>query len=89
MQCSGCEQEYIGDTRDSLQHRMTEHRRQIRNANVRILHVSTHNASCPKDYDIMFKLFPLYKLKDDSTVLHKIKEANFIEILKPQLNRTF
>ena len=68
---------------------MTVHRHKISNANVRILHVSNHNASCAMDYYIKFKLFLLYELKDDSTVLHKINETNFIEILKPQLNRTF
>ena len=55
MQCSGCEQEYIGETGDSLWHRMTVHRHKIRNANVRILHVSNHYASCAKDYYIKIK----------------------------------
>ena len=68
---------------------MIVHRHKIRNANVRILLVSNHNASCAKDYYIKFKLFLVYVLKVDSTVLHIMKEANFINILKPQLKSTF
>ena len=45
-QCSGCGEEYIGETGDSLRHRMTVHRQQIRQTNVRILHVSSHIANC-------------------------------------------
>ena len=64
---------------------MAVQRQQIKNANVCILHVSYHIASCVKDYGIKFNLFPLYKFKEDITVLRKMKEAYFI---KPQLNWT-
>ena len=46
MQCTGCDEEYIGETCDSLPHRMTVHRQQIRNSNVRILHVSNPITTC-------------------------------------------
>ena len=46
MQCSGCDEEYIGEAGDSLRHRMTVHRQQIRNSNFRIQHVSNHIATC-------------------------------------------
>ena len=64
---------------------MAVDRQQIKNANVWILHFSNHIASCVKDYDIKFNLFPLYKLKEDITILCKMKEVYFI---KPQLNWT-
>ena len=46
MQCSGCDEEYIGEAGDSIRHRMTVHRQQIRNSNFRIQHVSNHIATC-------------------------------------------
>ena len=78
MQCSGCGEEYIGETGDSLRHRMTVHRQQIhvRQTNVRILHVSSHIANCARNYAIKFKLFPLYKLKQDSVTIRKMRETN-------------
>ena len=90
MQCSGCGEEYIGETGDSLRHRMTVHRQQIhvRQTNVRILHVSSHIANCARNYAIKFKLFPLYKLKQDSVTIRKMRETYFIELFKPKLNRT-
>ena len=50
MQCSGCGEEYIGETDDSLRHRMTVHGQQIRQTDVRILHVSSHIAKSARNY---------------------------------------
>ena len=49
MQSTGCDEKYIGETGDSLRHRMTVYRQQMRNSNVRILHVSNHMATCAKN----------------------------------------
>ena len=88
MYCSGYGEEYIGETGDSLRHRMTVHRQQIRQTNVRILHVSTDIANCARNYAIKFKLFALYKLKKDRVNDRKMRETYFIELFKPKLNQT-
>ena len=49
MECMGYDEEYIGETGDSLHHRLTVHRQQIRNSNVIMLHVSNHMATCAKN----------------------------------------
>lgn len=87
MQCTGCDEEYIGETGDSLRHRMTVHRQQIRNSSVRILHVSNHMANCARNSEIPFRLFPLYKMKGTDATLRKMKESYFIDLFKPKLNR--
>ena len=67
MQYTGCDEEHIGETGYNLRHRMTLHRQQIRNSNVRMLHVSNHIATCARNCETPFKLFQLYKLKEDDT----------------------
>ena len=89
MQCTRCDEEYIGETGDSLRHRMTVHRQQIRNSNFRILHVSNHIATCARNCETPFKLFPLYKMKEADTTIRKMKESYFIDLFKPKLNRMF
>ena len=89
MRCTGCDEEYIGETGDSLRHRMTVHRQQIRNSNFRILHVSNHIATCARNCETPFKLFPLYKMKEADTTIRKMKESYFIDLFKPKLNRMF
>ena len=89
MQCTGCDEENIGETGDSLRHRMTVHRQQIRNSNFRILHVSNHIATCARNCETPFKLFPLYKMKEADTTIRKMKESYFIDLFKPKLNRMF
>lgn len=87
MQCNGCGEEYIGETGDSLRHRMTVHRQQIRNSSVRILHVSNHMAACARNCENPFRLFPLYKMKQADATMRKMKETYFIDMFKPKLNR--
>ena len=88
MQCSGCGEEYIRETGNSLRHRMTVHRQQLRQTNVRTLHVSSHITNCARNYAVKFRLFPLYKLKQDSVTIRNMPETYFIELFKPKLNRT-
>ena len=93
MSCSVvvvCKQEYTCETGDSLRHQMVVHIQQIRNANIQILHVSNHTAIYAKDYDIKFKLLPVYKLKGDSTIIYKMKRAHFIPLsLSLSIENTF
>ena len=48
IRCGGCQEEYIGETGDTLRHRRTVHRQQIRDASTRMLYVSGHIANCGK-----------------------------------------
>lgn len=45
MQCNGCGEECIWKTGDSLGHRMTVHRKLMRQTNVRVLHINSHIAN--------------------------------------------
>ena len=76
------------ETGDSLRHRITVHREQIRQSKVRILHAKSHIANCARNYEVKFKLFLLYKLNQDSVTDRKMQETYFIELFKPKLNRT-
>ena len=55
----------------------------------RILHVSNHIATCARNCETPFKLFPLYKMKEADTTIRKMKESYFIDLFKPKLNRMF
>ena len=61
----------------------------IRNSNLRILHVSNHIATCARNCETPFKLFPLYKMKEADTTVRKMKESFFFDLFKPKLNRMF
>lgn len=87
IQCGGCQEEYIGETGDTLRHRLTVHRQQIRNPNVRMLYVSEHISICSRQPGIKFKVFPLYKMRTDSIIARKLKESYFIDLFRPKLNR--
>ena len=49
--------------------------KKIRQTNVRILHVSRHIANCAGNYAVKLKLFPLYKVKQDSVTVRKMRET--------------
>lgn len=46
--CSGCGEHYIGQTGDTLRHRMTVHRQQIRETKYQCTAVSGHLRNCAK-----------------------------------------
>ena len=66
IQCSGCQEEYIGETGDTLRHRLTVHRQQIRDARLRMLYVSGHIEDCARNQLVKFRTLPLYKMQTDS-----------------------
>ena len=83
MTCLKCNAQYIGETGNELKTRMTVHRQQIRDANLRVLKVSKHMFDCGKG----FTVFPFYKLHPNvSTVDRRNKEQYFIGLFKPTLN---
>ena len=87
--CSGCKNEYIGETGDTLRAKMRVHRQQIQDDNYRILHVSKHIHECAKEFHPQFKVMPFYKMSPDSTKIEReVKERQFIKKCKPSLNTT-
>ena len=54
IRCGGCQEEYIGETGDTLRHRLTVHRQQIQDASTRVIYVSGHIANCAKYQSIKF-----------------------------------
>ncbi|MEW8512949.1 MAG: GIY-YIG nuclease family protein [Candidatus Thiodiazotropha sp.] len=87
IRCGGCHEEYIGETGDTLRHRVTVHKQQIRDASTRMLYVSGHIDHCARNKPIKFKIWPLYKMQSDNAALRKMKEQFFINLFKPKLNR--
>ena len=77
----GCDEEYIGETCDTLRHRLTVHRQQIRDARVRILYVRSHIANCARFQPVKFTILPLYKMQTDCASACKMKEKHFIGLL--------
>jgi len=59
------------------------HRQQIKTSNLRFLPVSKHIHACAKD---SFKIFPIYKMKNNSITDRKQKESFFIKMLNPIFN---
>ena len=88
MKCRGCGEEYIGETGNYLRKRVTVHNQQIRVPSTRMLHVSEHMSTCANRQDPKYYIFPFYKIYSESTSLRRAKEKYFINLLKPNLNRS-
>ena len=74
-----CTAEYIGETNRSLKERVSDHRNQTPSA-IRNLHISTkHPKAELKDFTIMDR--------ESNTLHHQAKEALYICIKDPSLNR--
>jgi hypothetical protein len=87
LTCNGCGEYYIGQTGDSLKHRMTVHRQQINNPNYSFLRVSKHIRTCANTKDVKFLVAPFYKMSPSSTKLDREKKEDlFIKKFKPSLN---
>lgn len=85
--CSGCGEHYIGQTGDTLRHRMTVHRQQIRETRYHCTAVSGHLRNCTKNIFPNFTVCPIYKFYNDTTEKEReTKEKHFISLFKPELN---
>ena len=84
MTCDGCGENYIGQTGNKVSDRVRVHKQQIRDPSVR-------NTACSEHFDVcgrgQFKIFPFYKVKEESEQLRRAKEQYFISKFKPKLNR--
>ena len=79
-----CDKFYVGQTGDTLRHRMTVHRQQILNPHYSFLKVSNHIAQCGHNN---FVVAPFYQLPPNATRLDReAKELNFISMFMPSLN---
>ena len=84
MQCSGCMENYIGET-TNLRLRTNVHRDHIRRNTG--LYVSRHIHTCSQN-NYNFKIMPFYKIHSEDDSLRKMKETYFIEQFQPKLNQT-
>ena len=85
LRCNNCKEEYIGQTSDTLRHRMTVHRQHITHQHYRVLYVSNHIASCGDN--VSYSVFPFYKFRNNDNLYRNYMEKHFILKFKPLLNR--
>ena len=83
--CRGCRENYIGET-TNLRHRTTVHNQQIRDPGTRKIPLSAHLDTC-SNADPKYFIFPFYKMPTMDSSRRKMKEAHFIKVLKPKLNK--
>ena len=84
----GCGEGYIGQTGNELRKRMTVHRQQIRNPELRMIPLSEHLSKRAKSSSKKFSVFPFYKFPEEAKEQQRIiKEAEFNSKYKPKLNK--
>ena len=81
--CKACGDFYVGKTSNMIRTRMTVHRQQTRNDDLRFLKVNKHFHLCSGG---KFNIFPIYKVCGSSEAVLDEKEKLLISILKPTLN---
>ena len=86
LTCTGCAENYIGETKLRLRERMTLHRQQIGESGYQILPVGAHIVRCPKGEEMKFTVFPFHKISADDDCDTRAKEQYYIEKFKPTLN---
>ena len=83
LTCKNCGEFYVGKTTNMLKQRMTVHRQQTNDANLRVLNVNKHFYSCSGGG---FNIFPIYSVSNANDSMLEEKEKLFIRILQPSLN---
>ena len=76
IKCSGCGEEYIGQTGDTLRSRVRVHKQQIKDPSYRCIPLSEHIERCAGDKSPNFRIFPFYKVMSDSDETRKSKKIN-------------
>ena len=66
-----------------MKQRMTVHRQQTNDANLRVLKVNKHFHSCSGEN---FNIFPIYNVSNLNDSMLEEKEKLFIKMLQPSLN---
>ena len=80
-------EEYIGKTRDTLRHRVTVHRQQIRDVSTRMSVAILLAVQKEKQKQEKFKMLHLYKMQTENTAWRKIKEIIAISLFQPTWNK--
>ena len=76
--CSGCNNEYIGQTGEQLKERLSIYRQHIRQPEYEKIEVERHLQTCAKG---IFKIFPFFKMKESNKILRECYEDHFNKIL--------
>ena len=79
-----CREEYIGQSSLEIRFRISVHKQQVKDKELRKLYVSKHIFECGKG---QFEIFPFYKMYSNNEMERIKKEEYFINKYKPTLNR--
>ena len=82
--CSGCKEEYIGQTETMLKERLNTYRQHIRQPELQQIDVEGHIRTCGGGN---FKIMPFFTIREDNKILRESYETYFIEKFKPALNK--
>ena len=82
--CSGCTEEYIGETGCILKERVNIYRQHIKQPEYQQIKAEEHLRLCGKG---QFSIFPFFKIKENNKFLRKAYETYFINKYEPVLNK--
>ena len=74
LKCRKYGEFYVGKTTNMLKQRMTVHKEQTKDPNLRLLKVNKHFHSCS---DGKFNIFPIYSVSNSNDSLFEKKEKTF------------
>ena len=82
--CSGCKEEYTGQTQTMLEKRLNTYRQHIRQPELQQIDVEGHVRTCGSGN---FKIIPFFAIREYNKILRESYETYFIEKFKPALNK--
>ena len=82
--CSGCKEEYIGQTQTILKERLNTYRQHIRQLELQQIDVEGHLRTCGRGN---FKIMPSFAIWEDNKILRESHVKYLIEKFKPRLNK--
>jgi hypothetical protein len=86
IKCAGCNKTYVGQTGDTLRHRMTLHRNQINCDNYRHLPISKHLWQCANLLTPNFFVIPFFKIKSNNIGIRLAIERMYIKLFNTDFN---
>ena len=84
--CSGCKEEYIGQTQTMLKEILNTYRQHIRQPELQQIEVEGHIRRCSGGN---FKIMPSFTIREDNKILRESYETYLIEKFKPTLNKRY
>ena len=82
--CSGCKEEYLGQTQTILKERLNAYSQHIRQPELQQIDVEGHIRPCGGGN---FKIMSHFAIREDNKILRESYETYFIEKFKPALNK--